>query len=243
MGITSGCVTSDRSAPNVLFKTYSGQELIANVYLPVTDSYCPERTPEPRVRRESRPGAGEPQAMTWEAITALATLGTGAAIVATVLLGIRQLRLTRSQLEHLRQATQLQGAMAIFDDLNTAEFWDSLHFIATELPERLKDDAEFRSELALIGMADTKVHRELPLMRTFERIGTYVKHGLIDGPIIYDLALPPIEKSWELLGDVVKAHRAQHGEAFWENFEMLYREGRRWNDRTRGRTSNQADRL
>lgn len=172
--------------------------------------------------------------MTWEAITALATLGTGLAIVATVLLGIRQLTLTRSQLEHLRQATQLQGAMAIFADLNTAEFWDSLHFIATELPARLKDDAVFRSELASIGLADTKVHRELTLMRTFERIGTYVKHGLIDGPIIYDFAFPPIEKSWELLSEVVKAHRAEHGEAFWENFEMLYREGRRWSDETRG---------
>ena len=170
--------------------------------------------------------------MTWEAITALATLGTGVAIVATVLLGIRQLQLTRSQLEHLRRATQLQGAMKIFDDLDTEEFWNSLHFIATELPKRMTDP-EFRDEVALIGMADTNVHRELPLMRTFERLGTYVKHGLIDGPIIYDLALPPIEKAWESLTDVVRIHRTAHGEAFWENFEMLYREGKRWDERTR----------
>jgi hypothetical protein len=165
--------------------------------------------------------------MTWEGITALATLGTGLAIVATVLLGLRQLELTRSQLEHLRRATQLQGAMKIFDDLNSKEFWDSLHFIATELPTRMTD-AKFRDEVALIGLADIKVHRELPLMRTFERIGTYVKHGLIDGPIIYDFAMPPIERSWELLTDVVRIHRAAHGDGFWENFEMLYREGKRW---------------
>jgi hypothetical protein len=170
--------------------------------------------------------------MAWEAITALATLGTGLAIVATVLLGIRQLRLTRSQLEHLRGATQLQGAMKIFDSLDTEEFWGSLHFIATELPKRMTDP-QFRDEVALIGMADTNVHRELPLMRTFERIGTYVKHGLIDGPIIYDLAWPPIKKAWELLTDVVRIHRTAHGEAFWENFEMLYREGKRWEEHTR----------
>lgn len=170
--------------------------------------------------------------MTWEAVTALATLGTGLAIIATVLLGLRQLRLTRWQLEHLRQATQLQGAMKIFDDLNTEEFWDSLHFIATELPKRMTDPT-FRDDVALIGLADTNVHRELPIMRTFERIGTYVKHGLIDGPIIYDFALPPIERSWELLAEVVRIHRAAHGEAFWENFEMLYREGKRWTERTR----------
>jgi hypothetical protein len=170
--------------------------------------------------------------MAWEAITALATLGTGLAIVATVLLGIRQLRLTRSQLEHLRGATQLQGAMKIFDSLDTEEFWGSLHFIATELPKRMTDP-QFRDEVASIGMADTNVHRELPLMRTFERIGTYVKHGLIDGPIIYDLAWPPIKKAWELLTDVVRIHRTAHGEAFWENFEMLYREGKRWEEHTR----------
>jgi hypothetical protein len=170
--------------------------------------------------------------MGWEAITALATLGTGLAIVATVLLGIRQLQLTRSQLEHLRRATQLQGAMKIFEDLNAKEFWDSLHFIATDLPKRMTDP-QFRDEVALVGLADTKVHRELPLMRIFERIGTYVKHGLIDGPIIYDFAMPPIEKAWELLADVVRIHRTAHGEAFWENFEMLYRDGKRWVERTR----------
>jgi hypothetical protein len=171
--------------------------------------------------------------MGWEAVTALATLGTGIAIVATVLLGIRQLQLTGSQLEHLRRATQLEGAMKIFDDLNTEEFWDSLHFIANELPKRMTHP-QFRDEVALIGMADTKVHRELPLMRTFERIGTYVKHGLIDGPLIYDLVWPPIERSWELLADVVRIHRTAYGDAFWENFEMLYREGKRWEEETRG---------
>ena len=62
-----------------------------------------------------------------------------------MLLGIRQLRLTRSQLEHLRGATQLQGAMKIFESLDAEEFWGSLHFIATELPKRMTDP-QFRDE-------------------------------------------------------------------------------------------------
>ena len=45
---------------------------------------------------------------------------------------------------------------------------------------------------------------------------------------------PPIERAWELLTDVVRIHRTAHGEAFWENFEMLYREGKRREERTRG---------
>src|SRR5580698_5248612 len=95
--------------------------------------------------------------MAWEAVTALATIGTGVAIVATVLLGIRQLELTRSQLELPRRATQLDGALKIFDDRNN----------------------------------------------------------------------PPIEKSSELLTEVVRIHRTANDDAFWENFETLYREGKR----------------
>jgi hypothetical protein len=68
-------------------------------------------------------------------------------------------------------------------------------------------------------------------MRTFDKIGTYVKHGLIDGPVIYDFARPPLERSWELLTEVVQIHRAANDEGFWENFEMLYREGKRWAQR------------
>lgn len=174
--------------------------------------------------------------MNWEAISAVATLGTGLAIVATVLLGIRQLKLTSAQLEHLRRATQLQGALTIFDDLNSKEFWDSLHFIATDLPQQMTDP-KFRGEVALIGLADTNVHKELPLLRAFERIGTYVKHGLIDGPIIFDFAMGVIDKSWELLAEVVQIHRGANDEGFWENFEMLHRECKRWEEqrlRSRG---------
>jgi hypothetical protein len=159
----------------------------------------------------------------WEEISALATVFTGIAIVVTVLLGMRQLRLASDELDHLRRATQLEGAMKIFDDFNAPEFWESFHFIINDLPKQMQDPS-FREGVALIGMADDGVHKELYVMRTFERIGTYVKHGLIDGAIIYDFALPPIVKSWEALAEVVQIHRVANGEGFWENYELLYRE-------------------
>lgn len=169
----------------------------------------------------------------WEAVTAVATLGTGIAIVLTVLLGIRQLRLTGAHLAHLRRATQLEGAMKIFDDFNAPDFRESLRFVTNELPDRMRDPG-FRAEVALIGFADDNVHKELHIMRTFERIGIYVKHGLIDGAIIYDLALPPITTSWGALAEVVAIHRQAFGQGFWENYELLYREGMRWRDESRG---------
>lgn len=47
--------------------------------------------------------------MGWDAIGAIAAGVTAAIIAATVIVGIRQLRLTRDTLEHLRRATQLEG--------------------------------------------------------------------------------------------------------------------------------------
>jgi hypothetical protein len=199
--------------------------------------------------RPTASGAGGPEGRAlackngtavWEEISALATLFTGVAIVATVLLGIRQLRLTADQLDHLRRATQLEGAMKIFDDFNTPEFRESFFFIMNELAKQMEDET-FRADVALIGIADNTVHKELHLMRTFERVGTYVKHGLIEGAIIYDYSQPPIVRSWDALAEVVRIHRAAHGEAFWENFELLYREAVRFRDSDPGSATKTDD--
>jgi len=169
----------------------------------------------------------------WEAVTAISTLGTGVAIVLTVLLGIRQLRLTSAHLAHLRRATQLEGAMKIFDDIFSPPFREAMRFVLSDLSERMHDPS-FKDETAHVGMADDKVHKELTVMRSFERIGTYVKNGLIDGPIIYDLVLPVIVSTWEALAEIVRIHRASYGQGLWERYEFLYRDGNQWYERTRG---------
>lgn len=146
----------------------------------------------------------------WEALTALATLGTGIAIAITVLLGARQLFLTGNQLDQLRRATRLEGTMKIFDDLSTPPFLEAMRFIRHELAQRMNDSI-FLSEVRFIGAADPETHKELTVLRMFERIGTYVKHGLLDGSMIYDCMLPPILTSWERLRDVVRIHREEGG--------------------------------
>jgi hypothetical protein len=145
----------------------------------------------------------------WEAVSALGTLGAGIAIVVTVLLGVRQLRITSAQLEALRKATQLEGTMKIFDDLFEERFLEAMKFVANDLPNRMLDP-EFRSKLPLIQHGD-EAHKELVVMRYFERVGTYVKNGLIDGAIVYDLMMLRIMDYWEALHEVVKIHRAARG--------------------------------
>jgi hypothetical protein len=147
----------------------------------------------------------------WEAVTAFATVGTGIAIVLTVLLGVRQLRLTAEHLVHLRKTSQLEGAMKIFDDLFTAHFIQAMRFVTDELQDHMRDP-EFRAAVPSIRYDDS-VHKELIVMRYFERVGTYVKNGLIEGTIIYDLMGFRIVSTWEALTEVVSIHRAAHGQS------------------------------
>jgi hypothetical protein len=174
--------------------------------------------------------------VSWEAVTAISTALTAVVIAATVIVGYRQLRLTGSQIEHLRRATQLEGTLKIFDELNSQDIRDSWRFVQNELPKRMRDPT-FRAEVIGVGLADERDHQELHVLRAFEKIGTYIRHGLIDGDIVYDYFLPPIMISWEALNEagIIAMHReAMHEEKMWENYEYLYQMGRAWDARTSG---------
>jgi hypothetical protein len=171
--------------------------------------------------------------VSWEALTAIASLVSSLAVLAAVLVAIRQVRVGTAQVDHLRRATQLQGTMVIFDKLANPEQQHARMFIATELGERLKDSKyleELRAEYAPAG------HPELEVLRIMEMIGTYVKHRLLDADIIFDYWHPAIVTGWERLDElgVIAAYRTTAGPDMWENFEALYHQAKAWRAR-RGR--------
>jgi uncharacterized protein DUF4760 len=169
--------------------------------------------------------------MTWEAVTALATAFTGVVIAATVVVGARQLRLTRDTLDELRRATQLEGTMRVLDDLMGPEFRAAMLFVTNELPLKMGNEA-FRSTVSRMGAEDAATHQELTVLRTLERVGSYIKYGLLDGDVIYDVSIPVFINMWESLQPVIQIHRRERGEGFWENFEYLYRAGNAWRERS-----------
>jgi hypothetical protein len=79
---------------------------------------------------------------------------------------------------HLRKATQLEGTMKIFDDLFEPKFFAAMAFAIEELPKRM-NDPKFRSKVALVQHGGDQVHKELIVMRYFERVGTYVKDTIV----------------------------------------------------------------
>ncbi len=181
--------------------------------------------PASQIAGRMRLRVGQSAYMNWESLTAVGTFFSGFIIATTAIIAMRQL-------DHLRKATQLEGAMAIFADLDRTEFRESIRFIATELPGRM-EDASFRQGVPLGNSADDAVHKELIVLRKFEDVGTYVKHGLLDSALIYDNAFALIAKSWSGLQEVVAIHRAAGGLGFWENFEYLFRNGKIWVERNK----------
>ncbi|MGA9019917.1 MAG: hypothetical protein WA812_04485 [Candidatus Cybelea sp.] len=167
----------------------------------------------------------------WEALTAIATAVTAIVIAATVAVGYRQIRLTGDQLEHLRRSTQLDGTMKAFADLETPEFRSARMFVENELASRMQD-AHFRDDLLLPFQAlDESEHQEILVAQTFEKIGTYARHGLLDITLMADYCGPLIREMWQRLERCGYFEMRRRNNPYsLENFEFLYDGAMDWYD-------------
>jgi hypothetical protein len=159
--------------------------------------------------------------LNWEAVTALSTLFTGVVIAVTAIAAVRQLRVAAEQTDQLQRATRFEGLLAVFDELDKPHQVEARNFVRFELAERMRDST-FRSEIAELGEVDERAHKELTVLRCFERVGFYVKKDYVDSDVVYMVASGRVSAMWTALQDVVAIHRGVAGSRFWENFEELY---------------------
>ncbi|HEX3671096.1 MAG TPA: DUF4760 domain-containing protein, partial [Candidatus Cybelea sp.] len=125
-----------------------------------------------------------------------------------------------AQLEHLRLATQLDGTLAIFDELFSPELIAAYRFVMTEYDERMKDP-QFHAE-ALENAPDPEVHLERKILRHMERVGTLIANELLDARVLIDYASSYIVLNWEKLEPLVLEHRrVSNSPGLWEKFELL----------------------
>jgi len=158
--------------------------------------------------------------MTWEALTAVSTALTALVILATVIYAARQVGALNAQIEHLRRATQLDGTLAIFEELFSPDYMLAYRFVVTEFEERMKDPT-FHAE-ALEPAPDVETHKERIFLRHMERIGTLIKNELLDGNVVYDFIAPHVTTGYEKLGPLIREQRRTLGEEhLWENFEFI----------------------
>lgn len=165
--------------------------------------------------------------MNWEAIAAVASAFSSLAVVAAILVAVRQLRVGAAQVDHLRRATQLDGTMKLFALLTTPEQGEARHFIIEELADRCRADPVYRDEL--FNLRDIRAHREFEVGKLMEMIGIYVKHGLLDPEIVFDYWIPGNRQAWTIFQSlgIVAAHRSI-SPLMWENFEYLVDRYDRW---------------
>ncbi|HEY7993241.1 MAG: hypothetical protein ACHQY2_02370 [Candidatus Eremiobacterales bacterium] len=163
----------------------------------------------------------------WEALAAIGSILSAVVITATVIFAARQVRVTVDQLEQVRKATQFEAARTVLYDLADADFVEAYRFVYQDLDALMATPA-FRRDVALIGLADDKVHKEIRIIRAFDRIGTYVRFGLVEGDVVYSTYASRIVHSYERLREVLSIHRQISGVPMYENFEFLYADCRRW---------------
>src|SRR4029077_12520459 len=150
--------------------------------------------------------------MSWEALTAIASAITTIVLIATVVMA-------RHQVQLLRRSTQLDGLMRILAEMDDPAQVASYRFVIDELPAKMQDPI-FRQRV-IEGKTDESIHRYLPILAFFEKVGSFVKFGLIDPDAVYCQAGSRAVRTWNVLHEVITFDRARSGPGVWDGFELL----------------------
>ena len=160
--------------------------------------------------------------MSWEALTALSTAFTGLVILFTVLVGWHQMRVAAEQSLQAHRATQLDGMMRIFDQFDAAAFIDARRYIMTELAAAM-ERPDFDE---LLGQPQTPW---MPALRTLERMGVYIKMGLLDAePFYYHVGFPIMMLTRRLQPLIERQRVLMDNPYLWKDTERLGRDLRKW---------------
>ena len=150
--------------------------------------------------------------MIWEAITAVTGAITTVVLIATVIMA-------RHQVTLLRRSTQLDGLIRILAESDDPAHVASYRFVLDELPGKMQDPA-FRQRV-IDGETDESIHRYLPILRFFEKVGSFIKFELIDPDAVYCQAGSHAVKAWNALQEVITCDRARGGPGVWDGFETF----------------------
>jgi hypothetical protein len=155
--------------------------------------------------------------MSYELLTAIASVGTFLVITASAIAAL-------IQLGHLRSSNQLQAVTALARDMDATLPY--LGYVYNELPTKMNDPA-FRGEIALLVNSDA--HPELSMAIFFDRCGMLVRRKLMDERLIFEhgTGATAVVIGWHKLEDVV-AIRRRHAPDAYRNFEYLTVRAQAW---------------
>jgi len=158
--------------------------------------------------------------MTLELWNTIAAWGTLLVITATAIAAIFQLR-------HMRASNDLEGLLKVLEMAYEPVVQDAFDYLTSDFCLKI-EDPNYLSELER-DPVDSRVHKELIACEYYERLGSYVKNGLINAEFYLDCSSP--EMYWDQLAPVIATLRKRRGPSAYENFEYLVVLERRWNER------------
>lgn len=150
--------------------------------------------------------------MSWEALTGIASAITTLVLIATVIMARRQVQL-------LRRSTQLDGLLRILAEMDSPAHVASYRFVLDDFPRKIQDPI-FR-QAVIDGTTNESVHQYLPILRYFEKVGSFVKFGLLDPDAVYCQAGAPAVRVWNALQEVIGYDRVRAGPGVWDGCETL----------------------
>jgi hypothetical protein len=157
--------------------------------------------------------------MSWEAISAVSTLGTLIVITVTAIAAAIQLR-------HMRSANHISTALGFMDKWATPEYRALINYVTLELEGKLKDPA-YRESLMRIP-ADRIKHPEIAMLDMWEQMGSLVKLGAVPEDAYFETASAICLMMWERLKPVIAIMRRRRGDEVYDNFEYVAARAMRW---------------
>ena len=155
--------------------------------------------------------------MSVELVNTIATLGTFVVIAATAIAAIVQLR-------HMRGSNQITALNELRETMETPDFQAASHFVASELPAKLRDPAFRYQVLHRLARTDENgplITRINSPGNFYESTGLLVKTGLVEQKLVMEMWSSNVMLDWEHLAPVAAMARRSAGDALWENFEYL----------------------
>jgi hypothetical protein len=146
--------------------------------------------------------------MTWEAVTAVATLASAIVVAVAATAAVLQIR-------HLRAGNQLQAILRIYDIFNSAEMVAARRYCIDDLPAVLSDESS-RAALAA-GTIDPR----LLLVGNFNNeLGALVVDGFLDERLVWPV-VPVAARIWKVVEPIALEWRQGREDPVWADFEYI----------------------
>ena len=149
--------------------------------------------------------------MNWEALSAIGSFLSAAVIAASAIAALVQIR-------HLRAGNQLAGFLQLRRELHSDEIRAARAYVNLELAARLADEG-YRQEL-ISGIYDPRKHPEILLGNFWAGVGSLIRHGVLDTPLLLDFCATLCKTNWRQLEPVAELLRRREP-VLWEEFEYL----------------------